>query len=724
MSAHPQANQDAPVKYPALTTVSGYSKMVRTRFCLNVKEVVPLNSENTASVPLWERWRRLAVPSLFFLGILYYEELFLKLYCFRSLTAEGAFFTFLFTLPAALLLGLLCGALPPRRGRALLLVCTALASLWIGSQLVYYHMFKAFLTIFSITKMAMVAQSFGEMAVGNVLANWFPILMMAAPTVLALVLRTRLVPEGVDAGQSRCLRWAAMAAAVQLVSMGLVLLCGGGVLSLRYIYYRTATPELEVQNFGVFTQTQLELSRVLFGIKPDSPEPNQPEPIAPEPIQPDPIDPEPPDDSVFQPETTPGYHTLPIDFDVLIENEEDDGIKSAHLWFSQRSPTPENLWTGYFKGKNLIWIVAEGFSTLAMDPERTPTLWKLSHQGFVFDNFYTPLWGVSTSDGEYVTTTGLIPKSGVWSYSLSAENDMPFALGRQFRAQGYRTFAFHDYLYTYYDRDKSHPNMGYEYYALGHGLELEQAWPPSDLEMMEKIVPMFVNEDKFMVYCLTVSGHLNYNLEHNAMSARHWETVAGLPYSEEVRCYLACQMELELAMESLLDQLEQAGKLKDTVIVLSADHYPYGLNDEQYSELLGHEVDPVFEIFQNTLILWSGDMEGTSVKVDKYCSSLDVMPTLSNLFGLEYDSRLIMGSDILSSDEALVIFANYSFINGEGYYNSVLDQFTRWDGEDPDLEEVASMVAEVQNRVAYSGTILDCDYYRLALRGPPEQSPE
>ena len=362
-----------------------------------------------------------------------------------------------------------------------------------------------------------------------------------------------------------------------------------------------------------------------------------------------------------------------------------------------------------------------------MDPQRTPTLWKLSHQGFVFDNFYTPLWGLSTSDGEYVTTTGLIPKSGVWSYSLSSENYMPFALGNQFRKEGYSTFAFHNYLYSYYDRDKSHPNMGYDYYALGQGLELESgnSFPPSDLEMMEKIVPMFINEDKFSVYCLTVSGHLTYTLDTNAISLRHWDKVADLPYSEETRCYLACQLELELAMEHLLDQLEQAGKLDDTVIVLSADHYPYGLTDEQYSELLGHEVDPVFEIFQNTLILWSGDMEGTAVHVDKYCSSLDVMPTLSNLFGLDYDSRLVIGSDILSTDDELVIFANYSFISKDGYYNSITDQFTRWDGAEPDLEEVARMVAEVQNRVAYSATILDTDYYRLiweqsGLDGAPD----
>lgn len=236
--------------------------------------------------------------------------------------------------------------------------------------------------------------------------------------------------------------------------------------------------------------------------------------------------------------------------------------------------------------------------------------------------------------------------------------------------------------------------------------------------MMEEIVPRFVDEDHFMVYCLTVSGHLNYNREGNVMSDRHYDEVAGLPYSEGVKCYLACQQELELAMESLVRQLEEAGRMEDTVIVLSADHYPYGLTDEEYSELFGHPVDPVFEIYENSLILWSADLE-EPVHVDKYCSSLDVMPTLANLFGLEYDSRLMAGRDILSDTPGLVIFSNYSFLTDLGAYNSTTDVFTMWDGSEPDPDYVAERVAEVQNRVAYSASILDNDYYRVVF-GDPE----
>ncbi len=662
----------------------------------------------------WSRWRRLLVPSLFFAGVIYYEELFLKLFCFHAVTPVGALFTLLFTLPIAILLGLLCGGVAPRKGRVLLLAMTLLLSVWMGAQSIYYHLFKTFLTAFSLTKMGMVAGAFGDMAVGEILLNWFPIAMMAVPFGLAVVLRRRLIPEEGPMSRRMGARWALLAAVVQLAAMGIVMCCGGGSMSLRFIYLQAAVPELEVQNFGMLTQNQLELRRVLFGITPEDQSLRKGQALhlyrpASEPVE------------VESAEyLSADYHILDIDFDRLIAEETDEDLLQMHTYFSQQVPTAKNEWTGYFQGKNLIWIVAEGFCTLAMDPERTPVLYEMAHSGFVFDHFYTPLWGVSTSDGEYTTTTGLIPKSGVWSYSQSAGNYMPFGFGNQFSQLGYRTMAFHDYLYTYYDRDKSFPNMGYEYYALGHGLELEEIWPPSDLEMMEEIVPMFVDEEQFMVYCLTVSGHLNYTYEENAMSRRHWDEVAGLPYSEGPKAYLACQMELELAMESLLTQLEEAGRLDDTVIVLSGDHYPYGLTDEEYSELLGRQVDPNFEIFQNTLILWNAQME-EPVRVEKLCSSLDVMPTLANLFGLEYDSRLMAGRDILSDEPGLVIFSNYSFLTEEGAYNSVLDEFRSWDGSPPDEAYVQSQIAEVQNRVAYSAMILDHDYYRVALNGPPRE---
>jgi len=167
---------------------------------------------------------------------------------------------------------------------------------------------------------------------------------------------------------------------------------------------------------------------------------------------------------------------------------------------------------------------------------------------------------------------------------------------------------------------------------------------------------------------------------------------------------------------TLLEQLEAAGRLEDTVIALSADHYPYGLQDEQINEMLGHAADPDFEKFKSTFILWNDGMD-EPVQVDKYCSSLDIMPTLANLFGLEYDSRLLAGRDILSDAPGLVIFYNYSFLSERGAYVSTREEFTPWgEGQEDDEEYLIRTLEEIRDRFRYSALILDKDYYRVLFQ--------
>ena len=85
------------------------------------------------------------------------------------------------------------------------------------------------------------------------------------------------------------------------------------------------------------------------------------------------------------------------------------------------TPTEKNKYSGMFKDKNLIVITAEAFSPIAIDKELTPTLYKMYTEGFSFSNFYTPIFYVSTSDGEYVSLTSLLPKEGVWSFQESSK---------------------------------------------------------------------------------------------------------------------------------------------------------------------------------------------------------------------------------------------------------------------------------------------------------------
>ena len=152
-----------------------------------------------------------------------------------------------------------------------------------------------------------------------------------------------------------------------------------------------------------------------------------------------------------------------------------------------------------------------------------------------------------------------------------------------------------------------------------------------------------------MVYCLTVSGHLKYNYESNSMARRHWSQVSDLGYSEAVTAYLPARWSWSWPWRAWSISWRRQASWMTPLSSSPPTTTPMVSPDEEYSELLGHEVDPVFEIYKNTLILWSADID-EPVHVDKFCSSLDVMPTLANLFGLEYDSRLIMGRDILSDE--------------------------------------------------------------------------
>ena len=73
-----------------------------------------------------------------------------------------------------------------------------------------------------------------------------------------------------------------------------------------------------------------------------------------------------------------------------------------------------------------VVFVAEAFSPMSISEDLTPTLYKMYNEGFQFTNFYTPVYYVSTSDGEYVSLTSLLPKDGTWSMSTSSKNYLPF----------------------------------------------------------------------------------------------------------------------------------------------------------------------------------------------------------------------------------------------------------------------------------------------------------
>ena len=229
--------------------------------------------------------------------------------------------------------------------------------------------------------------------------------------------------------------------------------------------------------------------------------------------------------------------------------------------------------------------------------------------------------------------------------------------------------------------------------------------------MMQKTVDQYIDKEHFHTYYMTVSGHTNYTFVGNSMAAKNKSLVNNLDKSELAKGYLATQIELDRALEYLITRLKQAGIADKTLIAMSADHYPYGLPDKDYNELAGHQLEKNFEIYKNELIIWSEAMKEPIV-VDKQGSSLDILPTLSNLLGLEYDSRLLMGTDLLSDNDSLVIFENRSFITERVMYNSKTQKATWINNAVEDKDYLKKINTLVKQKIDYSKKILDNNYYK------------
>ena len=657
-------------------------------------------------------------PLFFFPMALLYHELLLHAFDRTILFWDTPLvYILLFSAAGGFLLSALVDILPRKAAH---IVTYALCVFWTVLTCIEYcckSYFKSYWGLSFITQMT-----------GNVVGNFFStmleiifgrivfILLSFLPLVLLIILRRRLLP-----GKTLSVRCRVMALAVFAVCQAVgSALCYTGEDRADYTY--NYVTDYAVPRFGLAATIRLEAQYAIFGL-PDAPVIQVDEPVPDEPV-------------VYD------YNKMELDFTATSDLVGGSTLENMRNYFSSKTASQQNEYTGMFKGKNLIQITAEAFSPYVISKELTPTLYKLTHEGFVFTNYYQPGWGQSTTGGEFAHMTGIIPTwvNGNLSFYASHQDYMPFALGNQFRALGYTTVAYHNNSYTYYNRHLTHPNLGYDYYGQGNGLTLTvPGWPYSDLEMMELTAPAYIEDyvntgKPFHAYYMSVSGHANWGWG-NAMSAKNREAaVAAYPNaSQPVQGYIAANLELEYALTYLLEQLEAAGIADDTVICMTADHYPYALVTDEvdyYQELSGKQ-DSELDIsrYKNTWLLWSGSME-SSVTVNTPCSAIDILPTVSNLFGLEFDSRLMSGHDVfaqnynasqVSTCMPLVILPTnrgYSWITAAGTYDAKTRTFTPNPGITVADDYVKTVSSLIDAKYSYARQLIQYDYAGVVLHHP------
>jgi len=422
------------------------------------------------------------------------------------------------------------------------------------------------------------------------------------------------------------------------------------------------------------------------------------------------------DPTVTEPTIPPIVYTPNI-MDLNFDTNGSSKIKELNAYVASLQASMKNEYTGLFAGKNLIMITAEAFAAEAIDPELTPTLYRLAHSGIQFTDYYQTA-ASGTTGGEYLHIFGMLPTAGGTSFKKTADHLNYFTMGSQLNRLGYYGQAFHNNSYTYYDRHKTHINLGYSAGFMGYGNGMEEfvrkQWPQSDLEMIKGTLPLYIDKQPFNAYYMTVSGHSEYTTIGNTIVKQNWKRVQHLPYSDAVKGYFAAQLGLEDMLAHLVEQLELAGIADDTVIVLTTDHYPYGLDNDKLEELYGFKVNNNFERDHSRLIIWSGCLEKMDpIIVDEPVSVIDILPTLSNLFGTEFDSRLFPGRDVFSDAPVLVFNSSYDWKTEYGTYIASKNKFYPI-SEDLEVPNgyVTAINQIVKNKIRYCKLVLETDYFR------------
>ena len=370
------------------------------------------------------------------------------------------------------------------------------------------------------------------------------------------------------------------------------------------------------------------------------------------------------------------------------ENTED--IEFLDLAFS-KVEKKNNKYTGIFKDKNLIFIQFEGLDNWLVTEKDTPTIYKMLNNAYNFNNHYSYYnGGGSTFNSEFAVNTGFItPLSYTQNAYTFNRNAFPYTMAKIFKNLEYSVNAFHMNTGEYYSRTANYKNWGYDnYYGLKDMFEYKDESYTLDRELIlnEEFNKLIFPEDtKFVDYIIAYSGHLPftntkgvckllYDLDHapveteeetkeNEKDKKDATPIEREPMTEE-ECIRRQARETDYMIELLLKNLEEKNLIDNTVIVAYSDHYLYTIEDktvlDKYKETSNNLIN------KTPFFIWSKDTKKTNI--NKVTSQLNILPTVLNLWGIDYNPNNYIATDALDSNyQGIVFFSDYSWYDGNVY---------------------------------------------------------
>ena len=399
----------------------------------------------------------------------------------------------------------------------------------------------------------------------------------------------------------------------------------------------------------------------------------------------------------------------------VIANEKNSTYNTLNNYFISQDITSKNDFTGLFKGKNVIVIMLESIDDMIIDPELFPNFYKMYSEGWHWENNYSPRNSCATGNNEMSGMLSLYTINNNCTANTYKRNTYYESIFNLFNNAGYRTTSMHDYTEAYYYRSTIHKNMGSgKYYGvrdLGISYSTEYVNWASDDDFMNKAVDILTNTDDerpFMTWLTTVSAHQPYS-SSSILGDKYLKDLSSYKYPTELKRWLSKAKVTDDGLGTLMRKLEEKGILENTVIVMYGDHYPYGMKKSTIKNILTYDLDD-YEVERVPFVIYTPGMEAKTYS--EYTSYINIVPTLANLFDLNYDPRLYMGQDLLSDDyESLVVFADGSWKNERAYYNASNGRVKNYTDNPYSNEEIKAINEKVSYKMKMSSLAIKNNYF-------------
>ena len=138
-----------------------------------------------------------------------------------------------------------------------------------------------------------------------------------------------------------------------------------------------------------------------------------------------------------------------------------------------------------------------------------------------------------------------------------------------------------------------------------------------------------------------------------------------------LRNYMAATMEFDHAIGVMINDLKDKDILDKTTIIIFSDHNTYyqGLSNS-IKDIYDYNNDNYTNLYRVPMMIRDSNL-GHQV-IDKFVSTTDIVPTVLDLFGINYYQNFYFGNPIFSNKESIIYSRAYNiFLTDKTYFYSI-----------------------------------------------------